>query len=82
MILEPGVMAHIFSPSSQEVEAGGSMWLQGQPDLPNKFQDSQATQRNLVLENKNSNKNKYLVSSSPEWIMDYIVFTVPQNHYW
>ena len=35
------VVVHIFNPSTQEVEAGGALWVQGQPDLQNKFQGRQ-----------------------------------------
>jgi hypothetical protein len=37
------VVAHTFNFSTQEAEAGGSLWFQGYPDLQNKFQDSQKT---------------------------------------
>ena len=35
------VVAHAFNPSTQEAEAGGSLWVQGQPDLWSEFQESQ-----------------------------------------
>ena len=43
------VVAHTFNPSSWEAEAGKSQWVQGQPGLQRKFQDSQAyTQSNCI----------------------------------
>ena len=34
-------MVHTFNPDTQQAEAGGSMWVQGQPGLQSEFQDSQ-----------------------------------------
>jgi hypothetical protein len=34
-------MAHTFNPRTQEAETGGSLWVQGQPSLQSKLQDSQ-----------------------------------------
>lgn len=49
------VMAHAFSPSIQETEVGGSLWLQDhQPGLlQSKFQGSQGyTERSCLKKNK------------------------------
>jgi hypothetical protein len=35
-------MVHAFNPSTWEAEAGGSLWIQDQPVLQSKFQDSQS----------------------------------------
>ena len=35
------VVAHTFSASAQEAEAGRSLWVWGQPGLQSEFQDSQ-----------------------------------------
>lgn len=35
-------MAHAFNPSTQEAEAGRSLWLWGQLDLQSELQDSQS----------------------------------------
>jgi len=35
------VVTHSFNPSTGEAEAGGSLWVRGQPGLHLKFQDSQ-----------------------------------------
>jgi hypothetical protein len=32
------VVAHTFSPSTQEAQAGGSLWVGGQPSLQSQFQ--------------------------------------------
>ena len=36
------VVAYTFNPSTQESEAGGSLWVSGQPGLQGEFQDNQA----------------------------------------
>jgi hypothetical protein len=35
------VTVHTFNPRTWEAEAGGSLWVQGQPGLQNEFQDRQ-----------------------------------------
>lgn len=41
-VFESWAMAvHAFNPITQDSEAGGSPWVQGQPGLPKKSQDSQ-----------------------------------------
>jgi hypothetical protein len=37
---------HAFNKNTQEAEVGGSLWVQGQPGRPNKFQSSQGYKRN------------------------------------
>jgi hypothetical protein len=39
-----------FNPSTQEAEAGGFLWVWGQPRLQNKFQDSQGYIEKLCFE--------------------------------
>jgi hypothetical protein len=55
------------NPSTQEAEAGGSLWVQGQSGLQNEFQDSQGyivrpgykTKQNKTKQNKTKqNKTK------------------------
>jgi hypothetical protein len=42
-----------FNPSTQETEAGGSLWVQGQLGLQSEFQDSQGYMyRDPVLKNQ------------------------------
>ena len=36
------VVVHPYNPSTQEAEAGESLWARDQPSLQNKFQDSQS----------------------------------------
>jgi hypothetical protein len=37
----PSIVLHTFNPSTEEAEAGRSLWVQGQPGLQKKFQESQ-----------------------------------------
>ena len=41
MEISKAVMLHTFSPKTWEVEAGRSLWVQGQPALQTEFQASQ-----------------------------------------
>ena len=41
-------MTHTFNPSAREAEAGGSLWIEGQPGLHSEFRDSQGYLVNLV----------------------------------
>jgi hypothetical protein len=41
-----------FSPSTQEAGASTSLWVQGQPGLQGKFQDSQGYIEKLYLKKK------------------------------
>ena len=36
------MVTHSLHPSTREAEAGGSLWVQGQPGLQSEFQDSQS----------------------------------------
>ena len=50
---------HTFNPSTQDVEAGGSLWVRGQHSLHSKFQDSQSyVVRPCLAKQKTKNKNK------------------------
>ena len=54
------MVAHIFNPSTQEAEAGGSLWVRGQPGLYNEFQDNQKYIVNPVskqTDRQTNNKN-------------------------
>lgn len=46
------VVAHTFNPSNLEAEADESHWVQGQPGLQIKFQDSQGYTVKLCLEKR------------------------------
>ena len=53
------MVAHAFKPSTQEAEAGKSLWIQGQSDQQSKFQDRLQSYKNKtknkpVLENNNN----------------------------
>ena len=56
---KPGGVVHTFNPSTQEAEAGGSLWVQDQPGLHSEFQDSQGcyTEKSC-LEKKKKQKQK------------------------
>jgi hypothetical protein len=41
------MVAHVFHPSTQEAEAGGSLWVRGQPGLQSEFQESQDYEERL-----------------------------------
>jgi hypothetical protein len=47
-----------FNPDTLEAEAGGSLWVLGQPDLQSEFQDS-AIQRNPILKNLKKKNYEY-----------------------
>jgi hypothetical protein len=54
---KPGLVAHIFNPSTREAEAGG--FLSSRPAwLQSEFQDSQGyTEKPCLKKTKNKNKN-------------------------
>jgi hypothetical protein len=58
------VVVHTFDSSTQEVEGGGSLRVQGQPNLQSKAQDSQPYTEKPYLEktktNTQTNKQTYL----------------------
>ena len=47
------MVAHVLNPSTQEAEAGGSLWSRGQVGLQNEFQDSQGYTEKQTLSLKN-----------------------------
>ena len=47
---------HSFNPSTLEAEAGGSLWVQGQPGLQNEFQNSQGYIAKTWLKKKKKKK--------------------------
>ena len=51
-------MADAFNLSTQEAEAGRSLWVQGQPGLQIEFQDSQGYTENPYLNKTKQNKTK------------------------
>ena len=55
-------MQHAFSPSTQEAEAGGALWVQGQPGLQSEFQDSLAYTEKPWLKKPKKKKKFHLTS--------------------
>lgn len=54
-------MVHTFNPITQEPEAGGSLWIRGQPDLQSELQNRlQNNTEKLCLE-KQTKQKKYKV---------------------
>ena len=45
------MVGHNFNPSTWKAEAGGSLWIQGQPDLHSKFQDRVAEWNPVLKDN-------------------------------
>ena len=41
IIAKPGIVAHTFNPSTAEAEAGGYLWVPGQPGLQTENQTNQ-----------------------------------------
>jgi hypothetical protein len=50
------MVMHAFNPSTQETEAGRSLWIQGQPGL--EFQGSQATKKPCLKQKQKHKQNK------------------------
>ena len=50
------VMEHAFNPSTQEAEAGRSLWVPGQPGLQSELQDSQGYTEKPYLEKPKKEK--------------------------
>lgn len=46
------MVAHAFSPSTWETEAGGCLWVRSQADLQSEFQDRQGYIVKPVLKNQ------------------------------
>ena len=57
---KPGVMVQAFNTSTREAETGGSLWVQGQPDLyiARLSQDSHDYTKKLCIKKQNKQKNK------------------------
>jgi len=52
-------VAHTFNPTTWEAEAGGFLWVRGQPGLQSKFQESWSyTKKPCLKQNKQTNKRK------------------------
>ena len=74
------VVAHTFNPSTQEAEAGESLWVQGQPGLQ-KWVPGQAPklQRNPVSKKQNKNKTRHYgihVKSVMPALVDFFFYCV------
>ena len=52
------MMAHTLDPSTWETEAGGSLWVWGQPGLQSKFQDRQSCYTENSVSKKQNKTNK------------------------
>ena len=52
-------MVHSFNPTSQEAEAGRSLWVQNQPGLQSEFQGSQGYTEKPCLRKKKKFKEKF-----------------------
>lgn len=52
--MKPGLIVHICNPSTQEAKAGGSLWVQAQPELRSEFKASSNYIDNLSIQFKSS----------------------------
>jgi hypothetical protein len=63
--MEPGLLVHAFSPSTQEAETGESPWVQGQIGPRSELQDSQGYTEKSHLTSKQTkteqNKNPHKI---------------------
>jgi hypothetical protein len=66
-----GVVVCIFNPSTHEAEAGGSLWVLGQPGLHNELQGSQ----NYTLRPHLNNKQK--ISLFPTTLESGVCVSIP-----
>jgi hypothetical protein len=53
-----GLETPAFNSSTWEVEAGGSLWVRGQPGLQGEFQDCQDYTEKLCLQNEKRREGK------------------------
>ena len=76
-------MVQVFSPSIQEAEARGSLWVQGQPGVQREFLYSQhyytktLLQKNPVSNNQPSPPNWVILESldlNKLWISNYLLY--------
>ena len=54
-----GMVAHTFDPNTPEAEAGGSLWILGQPGLQSEFQGSQSYTEKPCLKKPKQQQNKH-----------------------
>ena len=52
------MVAYTFNPSTRETEAGGALWVWGQPGLQSDFQDNQGYTKKPFLEKQNKQKGR------------------------
>ena len=54
------MVAHAFNPSTEEAEAGGSLWVRGQPDLQElvRGQEPKTTENPCLEKSKKEKKKK------------------------
>jgi hypothetical protein len=81
-ILRPGMVAHTFNASTWEAEAGGSLWVGGQPGLQSEFQDSQGyTEKPCLEEEKKKNHlfwvNRLTSHSSFSFVLQLLPESTP-----
>ena len=54
------VVAHTFNPATQEAKTGGTLgFIQGQPDLQSRFQDSQDYKEKSCLKKPNTHTHTH-----------------------
>jgi hypothetical protein len=58
------MMAHIFNPNTQKGEVGGSLWVQGQPELQSKLSVNQGCYKEKLCFKKTKNKTKKLFTDT------------------
>jgi len=61
------VVAQAFNTSIREAEAGGALWVQGQPGLHSEFQDSQSYKVSPPSQKKKKRKKDFQVAKATQW---------------